>query len=92
MPSGTERGHAVLSRREDGTTTVAICTAITNGQPNNIYARFFGMDTVKVDPALQLTGGESFQYTNEIVEVYADQTGVVHVSAIKPQYGLTLAG
>ncbi|MBE1561950.1 hypothetical protein [Nonomuraea africana] len=69
---------------------MAICTAITNGQPDNIYARFFGMATVKVDPALQLTSGDSFQYTNDIVEVYADQAGVVYVSAIKPQYGLTL--
>jgi hypothetical protein len=90
MPSGNERGHAVLSQREDGTTTVAICTAIKNGQPDNVYAKYVGVDNVRVGPGIRLTRGDSFRYTSEIVVVSADENGVVHVRAIDSTRGLPL--
>jgi hypothetical protein len=90
MPSGTERGHAVLSPREDGTTTVAVCTAIKNGKPDNIYARFYGAENVRVSPGIRLTRSDSVRYTKDIVEVSADENGVIRVMAINSANGLTL--
>jgi hypothetical protein len=90
MPSGNERGHAVLSQREDGRTTVAVCTAIKNGRPENIYAKFVGVDDVRIGAGIRLTRGDSFRYTREIVVVSADKDGVVHVRAIDSSRGLPL--
>ncbi|MBC6460706.1 hypothetical protein [Actinomadura sp. HBU206391] len=90
MPSGNERGHAVLSQREDGTTTVAVCTAITNGKPDNIYAKYVGVNNVRLGPGIRLTRGDSFRYTRDTVVVSADENGVVHVRAIDSSRGLPL--
>ena len=90
MPSGIERGHAVLRRRDDGTTTVAVCTAIKNGKPDNIYAKYHGAKNVRVGAGIHLASGGSFRYTPQIVEVSADENGVVYVRAIDSSRGLSL--
>jgi hypothetical protein len=80
MSSPRDRGFAVISNNDDGTMTVAVCSAISNGQPTGVYARHVGVSNVRVGVDVRLVPAGPQRYTDSVVEVYLGD-GVVHVSA-----------
>lgn len=87
MPTHTDRGIVALIKNDDGTTTVAVCAAIEDGQPVSVYAKYVGVSDVRVDSSVHLKQASSLRYTDKIVEVAATPDAVL-VRA--PRRGLPL--
>ncbi len=82
MPQRIERGHAVLTPRQDGRTKVEVCAAVRDGEPDRVTAVFFAVPRVRVAPGIRFASGASGRYTREAVEVRADAAGVLHLTRI----------
>jgi hypothetical protein len=77
MPAHTDRGIVALIKNQDGTTTVAVCAAVENGRPVNVYAKYVGISDVRVDSSVHLKQAASLRYTDRVVEVAAVPDGVL---------------
>ena len=70
MAIPTDRGYAVITANPDGTTTLAICTAIEGGKPVGVFARHIQQSNIQVHPNVTLAQGGGYQYTTHVVEVF----------------------
>jgi len=70
MPKHTDRGLLVVHDEADGTTSLAICSKVVDGQPVNVYAEYHHAQ-VKIDQDVRLTKANGDRYTDDIVEVFA---------------------
>jgi|SwirhisoilCB2_FD_contig_31_24579803_length_493_multi_5_in_0_out_0_1 hypothetical protein len=82
MPLPTDRGYAVVRQHSDGSVTVDVCGAVTNGQPTNIHARHAQQAAVRIHPAVRLVDAGKYRYTTEVVEVFGGDGAVnIHPSS-----------
>lgn len=69
MPFPTDRGYAVITEHEDGTSTVEIATGFDRGSPTGVYARHVGVSAIRVDPGVHLSGSAGRRVSRQVVEV-----------------------
>lgn len=79
MAIPTDRGYVVLTREDDGTTSVVICTDLIGDSPRNPYAMHPHRPSVSVDRAVELATSGKTQHTTRVVEVCVAPDGTVRV-------------
>ena len=80
MAMPTDRGYAVVSDNDDGTTTVMVCTGIEDGEPINVFAMHVRQPKVAIGSDVRLIHAKSYRHTDQLVEVFVGD-GAVHVCA-----------
>jgi len=84
MSLPTDRGYAVVRQHSDGSVTVEVCAAITDGRPTNIHARHAQQPAVRIHPDVRLVDAGKYRYTTDVVEVFGAEDAV----NIGPSLGL----
>jgi hypothetical protein len=79
----TDRGYVVVTPEGDGRQTVRISAEVTNGEAVGVYAEHVGAPSVVIHPEVELVESESNSFTKDVVEVFADEDGTVHVAAVQ---------
>jgi hypothetical protein len=79
MPTGTDRGIAVVTRSADGRRTVLVCSDVRGGKPVDVFAMHVGPPSVVIDPAVRLVSAGAVSHTLTMVQVRTDETGAVHI-------------
>ncbi len=69
MAIAADHGYAVLTKNEDGTTTVRICSAIQRERPIDVYATHVRAAKVWIDPRVRLVTTSTYRYTATSVNV-----------------------
>lgn len=80
MTIPTDRGLVALTQEGNTTRSIDVCLKIIDGEPQEIFATHVDPGTVSIDPAVELVPCAYGAYTQELVEVYVDPAGVVHVA------------
>jgi hypothetical protein len=81
MPTLNDRGYALVSKNDDGTTTVVVCAGVEDGEPIDVLAMHVRQPKVNIWPNVQLVRAKSHYHTEEVVEVFTGD-GAVHVRAL----------
>jgi hypothetical protein len=79
----TDRGIVIVQRRVDGTAVVEIGSGVKQGRAVGVFARHVGVssDRLQIDVALKDAGNIS--YSEQIVEVFPDGKGKVHIRPLQ---------
>lgn len=80
MTIPTDRGYVWVTPDDGGTQHVQIATSITDGAPAGVFAEYTRQPSVVIDPAVPLTTTGSSRHSDEVVQVFSDDQGVVHVA------------
>lgn len=81
MTSPTNTGIVAIRQEGDGTSTALVCTAFHDGRPIDVTAVHRRRRDVEVDSRVTMLRHGELRYSAELVHVYADDAGVVHVLA-----------
>jgi hypothetical protein len=79
----TDHGYAVVQDMEDGTKKVMVCDSVVGGVPQNVYAIHFKCTSLRVGPGVRMEHAAAGSHTRQVVEVFAERRGVVHLRALK---------
>lgn len=82
MTSPTDRGKVIVRNEADGTTTVMLCAGFRAGKPIDVFAIHSHVVSVEIQAGINLRplpGGGTDSYTDDVVQVYRDDDGTVHV-------------
>jgi hypothetical protein len=69
MTIASDRGYAVITANEDGTSTVLVSTSIEDGTPIGVFAKHVLAPSVRIDPGVKLVRRNGSRYTRDVVEV-----------------------
>ncbi len=83
MAVPTDRGYVAVIDGGDGTTTVEIAARMRNGRPVDVYATHVGSSAVVIHPEVSLVRDGPRGFTTEVVEVFSDDAGTVHVAGVR---------
>lgn len=81
MVTPTDRGFVFIRKVDDGTAKVIVCTSVANGEPVAPFAVHQRYEALDIAPEVVLTDVGGNLHSTEVLQVYADKDGVVHVSA-----------
>ncbi len=84
MPKEFDHGLVVVERAPDGTSTVSVCARVVGGRPVHPLATHTGLKTVEIAPDVRLASRGSTRYSHEMMAVYTDERGVLHIA--NPQH------
>jgi hypothetical protein len=82
MAIPTDRGFVVITDEDDGSKTVQIAVNRTEDGLENVFAEHVRTATVKIDGDLSFEESAVGQHSTEPVQVFVDDTGVVHVAGL----------
>jgi hypothetical protein len=82
MPIPTDRGYVWVTPEDGDTQNVQIATTIEGGRPAGVFAEYVGQTSVVVDPGVTLTAADGARHSDEVVQVFSDENGAVHVAPI----------
>ncbi len=85
----TDRGFVFIRKLDDGTEKVIVCASVADGEPVGPFAVHQRFEALAIAPEVTLTDVGGNLHSTEILQVYADEEGVVHVAAT-PATGQTL--
>jgi len=80
MPIPNDHGYAVLTREDDGTTSVMVCSDLVNGVPQNPYAVHPHRPSVSIDKGVTLATSGRTRFTTQTVTVLVAPDGTVQVT------------
>jgi hypothetical protein len=64
------------------TQNVQIATTIEGGRPAGVFAEYVGQTSVVVEPGVTLTAADGARHSDEVLQVFSDENGAVHVAPI----------
>ena len=79
----TDHGFVVVRDNDDGTKKVMVCDGVAAGEPKNVYAVHFTCTSLTVHPGISMVNTAAGSYSKQVVEVYAEAVGVVHIQAMR---------
>jgi hypothetical protein len=80
MPIPNDHGYVVLTREDDGTISVMVCSDLINGTPSNPYAVHPHRASVSIDKTVSLATSGRTRYTTQTVTVIVAPDGTVQVT------------
>jgi hypothetical protein len=80
MSIPTDRGFVALTRHGGITRSIDVCLRIIDGKPHDIFATHAGPGAVVIHSGVELVATEYGAFTQDLVEVYVDPAGGVHVA------------
>lgn len=89
MVTPTDRGFVFIRKHDDGTEKVIVCASVADGEPVGPFAVHQRFEALDIAPEVMLTNAGGNLHSTEVLQVYADKDGVVHVSA-QPATGQSL--
>jgi hypothetical protein len=83
MTMPTDRGYVVVTDEADGTQTVQVAASIAEGKPVGVYAVHKRVPPpVVIHPEVELVADGPGRFSRDVVQVFADRHGSVHVAAV----------
>ncbi|MEV6929366.1 hypothetical protein AB0M46_33420 [Dactylosporangium sp. NPDC051485] len=79
MPNQHDYGLVVLQTAADGTQTLSVCAKVVDGQPVATTASYTGKLHINLHANARFTSLGRARVSSDILEVFADSAGVVHV-------------
>jgi hypothetical protein len=79
----TDHGFVVVRDNGDGTKKVMVCDGVSAGEPKNVYAVHFKCTSLSVHPGISMVNDAAGSYSKQVVEVFAETPGVVHLLAMR---------
>ena len=79
----TDHGFVVVRDNGDGTKKVMVCDGVAAGEPKNVYAVHFKCTSLTVHPGIRMVNTAGGSYSKQVVEVFAEVAGVVHIQAMR---------
>jgi hypothetical protein len=79
----TDHGFVVVRPDDNGTRKIMVCDSVVAGEPRNVYAVHFKCTRLTVHPGVRMVNDELGSYTREVVEVFCEERGSVHLRAMR---------